>query len=127
MKAGKIQKKVEKVGFDWPSAEAVIPKIREEIDEVDLLKTAHALHFGCCLQIHSDGGFWDSVDGTAAGASAWSMTLWYREKGQELNQHRVVGWRSFAIHAPKSPFHRMMIKFDFDGKDSMYSVPPWAW
>ena len=35
MKAGKIQKKVEKVGFDWPSAEAVIPKIREEIDEVE--------------------------------------------------------------------------------------------
>ncbi len=35
MKAGKIQKKVEKVGFDWPNAEAVIPKIREEIDEVE--------------------------------------------------------------------------------------------
>jgi MazG family protein len=35
MKAGKIQKKVEKVGFDWPSAGAVIPKIREEIDEVE--------------------------------------------------------------------------------------------
>jgi MazG family protein len=35
MKAGKIQKKVEKVGFDWPSAGAVIPKIREELDEVE--------------------------------------------------------------------------------------------
>ena len=35
MKAGKIQKKVEKVGFDWPSAEDVIPKIREEISEVE--------------------------------------------------------------------------------------------
>ena len=35
MRATKIQKKVEKVGFDWPSADAVIPKIREELDEVE--------------------------------------------------------------------------------------------
>jgi len=35
MRATKIQKRVEKVGFDWPSAEAVIPKIREELDEVE--------------------------------------------------------------------------------------------
>lgn len=35
MKATEIQKKVEKVGFDWPDAAAVIPKIREELDEVE--------------------------------------------------------------------------------------------
>ena len=35
IRATKIQKKVEKVGFDWPSASAVIPKIREELDEVE--------------------------------------------------------------------------------------------
>ena len=35
MRATKIQKKVERVGFDWPSALAVIPKIREELDELE--------------------------------------------------------------------------------------------
>ena len=35
IKAHEIQKKVEKVGFDWPEARSVIPKIREEIDEVE--------------------------------------------------------------------------------------------
>lgn len=36
MKAIKIQKKVERIGFDWPNAESVIPKIREELDEVEI-------------------------------------------------------------------------------------------
>jgi len=35
MRATAMQKKVEKVGFDWPHAAAVIPKIREELDEVE--------------------------------------------------------------------------------------------
>ncbi len=35
MRAAVMQKKVEKVGFDWPDAAAVIPKIREELDEVE--------------------------------------------------------------------------------------------
>ncbi len=35
IKAHEIQKKVEKVGFDWPNADSVIPKIREELDEVE--------------------------------------------------------------------------------------------
>ncbi len=35
MRAAKIQKKVERVGFDWPDAKAVLPKIREELDEVE--------------------------------------------------------------------------------------------
>jgi len=35
IKAHEIQKKVEKVGFDWPEAKSVIAKIREEIDEVE--------------------------------------------------------------------------------------------
>ena len=35
IKAHEIQKKVEKVGFDWPEASSVIPKIREELDEVE--------------------------------------------------------------------------------------------
>ena len=35
IKAHEIQKKVEKVGFDWPEAMSVIPKIREELDEVE--------------------------------------------------------------------------------------------
>ncbi len=35
IKAHEIQKKVEKVGFDWPEARSVIPKIREELDEVE--------------------------------------------------------------------------------------------
>ena len=35
IKAHEIQKKVEKVGFDWPEANSVIVKIREEIDEVE--------------------------------------------------------------------------------------------
>ena len=35
IKAHEIQKKVEKVGFDWPEAKSVIPKIREELDEVE--------------------------------------------------------------------------------------------
>ena len=33
--ADEIQKKVEKVGVDWPEAKSVIFKIREEIDEVE--------------------------------------------------------------------------------------------
>ena len=36
----------------------------EEVDEVDLLRVALALHFCCCLQIHSDGGFCYSVQGS---------------------------------------------------------------
>ena len=35
IRAHEIQKKVEKVGFDWPNADSVIPKIREELDEVE--------------------------------------------------------------------------------------------
>ena len=35
IKAHEIQKKVEKVGFDWPEAKSVLPKIREELDEVE--------------------------------------------------------------------------------------------
>jgi tetrapyrrole methylase family protein/MazG family protein len=35
IKAHEIQKKVEKVGFDWPEAMSVIPKIKEELDEVE--------------------------------------------------------------------------------------------
>ncbi len=36
IRASKIQKKVAKVGFDWPSAREVIAKIREETAEVEL-------------------------------------------------------------------------------------------
>ena len=35
IKAHEIQKKVERVGFDWPEAMSVIPKIKEELDEVE--------------------------------------------------------------------------------------------
>ena len=35
IKAHEIQKKIEKVGFDWPEAMSVIPKIKEELDEVE--------------------------------------------------------------------------------------------
>ena len=35
IKAHEIQKKVERVGFDWPNADSVIPKIREELNEVE--------------------------------------------------------------------------------------------
>lgn len=35
VRAAKIQKKVARVGFDWPNATDVLPKIREEIDEVE--------------------------------------------------------------------------------------------
>lgn len=34
IQAEKIQKKVGKVGFDWPSAEPVFEKVREELDEL---------------------------------------------------------------------------------------------
>ena len=34
MQAAKIQKKAAKVGFDWPHPEQVLPKVREEVDEV---------------------------------------------------------------------------------------------
>jgi len=34
MKAAKLQKKVAKVGFDWPDLAAVLEKVREEADEV---------------------------------------------------------------------------------------------
>jgi MazG family protein len=35
IRAAKIQKKAARVGFDWPDARDVLPKIREEIDEVE--------------------------------------------------------------------------------------------
>ncbi len=34
IRAAKIQKKAARVGFDWPHATDVVPKIREELDEV---------------------------------------------------------------------------------------------
>ena len=34
LRAAKLQKKASKVGFDWPSAEGVISKISEELEEV---------------------------------------------------------------------------------------------
>ncbi|HVR34358.1 MAG TPA: nucleoside triphosphate pyrophosphohydrolase, partial [Methylomirabilota bacterium] len=34
LRAAKIQKKAARVGFDWPEPAAVVPKIREEIEEV---------------------------------------------------------------------------------------------
>ncbi len=34
MQAAKIQKKAAKVGFDWQHPEQVLPKVREEVDEV---------------------------------------------------------------------------------------------
>jgi len=37
LRAAKIQKKVAKVGFDWPCAKGVIEKIREEVGEVEVL------------------------------------------------------------------------------------------
>jgi tetrapyrrole methylase family protein/MazG family protein len=33
--AQKIQKRVEKVGFDWPDAQSVLPKVSEELTELD--------------------------------------------------------------------------------------------
>jgi MazG family protein len=33
-KANEIQKKIKKVGFDWPEKQGVIDKVREELDEV---------------------------------------------------------------------------------------------
>ena len=33
-RAAKLQRKVQKVGFDWPDVMSVIPKVREELDEV---------------------------------------------------------------------------------------------
>ncbi|MDF1813102.1 MAG: nucleoside triphosphate pyrophosphohydrolase [Verrucomicrobiales bacterium] len=45
MAAQKIQKKVAKVGFDWPDIEPVVAKIREELEEVeDALKSADDEH-----------------------------------------------------------------------------------
>jgi MazG family protein len=35
MRASKIQKKASRAGFDWDTAEAVLPKLREELDELE--------------------------------------------------------------------------------------------
>lgn len=35
LRAREIQKKVAKVGFDWEKSEDVLPKVREEIDEIE--------------------------------------------------------------------------------------------
>lgn len=35
LKAAKLQKKVSKVGFDWPDARSILDKVREELDEVE--------------------------------------------------------------------------------------------
>ena len=35
IRAQKIQKRVSKVGFDWPDAESAFVKIREELDELE--------------------------------------------------------------------------------------------
>jgi len=40
MEAQQIGSKVAKVGFDWPSAEPVIEKLREELDELEQARTA---------------------------------------------------------------------------------------
>jgi MazG family protein len=34
-RASKVQNRAAKVGFDWPSASEVIPKVREELDELE--------------------------------------------------------------------------------------------
>ncbi|QRV24841.1 nucleoside triphosphate pyrophosphohydrolase [Marinomonas foliarum] len=45
MQAVKIQKKVSKVGFDWPNIEPVFDKIREELDELEeAIKEQNQLH-----------------------------------------------------------------------------------
>ncbi|MGO2354900.1 MAG: nucleoside triphosphate pyrophosphohydrolase [Marinomonas foliarum] len=45
MQAVKIQKKVSKVGFDWPNIEPVFDKIREELDELEeAIKEQDQLH-----------------------------------------------------------------------------------
>lgn len=45
MQAVKIQKKVSKVGFDWPDVAPVFDKIREELDELEeAMKEQNSLH-----------------------------------------------------------------------------------
>jgi MazG family protein len=41
-RASKIQNRAAKVGFDWPDAAEVVPKIREELDELEAVLTDDA-------------------------------------------------------------------------------------
>jgi ATP diphosphatase len=41
-RASKIQNRAAKVGFDWPGAAEVVPKIREELDELEAVLTDDA-------------------------------------------------------------------------------------
>lgn len=41
MTATKLQKKAAKVGFDWPEPEAVLAKVREELDELEEASARH--------------------------------------------------------------------------------------
>ncbi len=40
MRAKELQKKAAKVGFDWDTADKVLPKLREEIDEIETAMTS---------------------------------------------------------------------------------------
>ncbi|MBV9861680.1 MAG: nucleoside triphosphate pyrophosphohydrolase [Alphaproteobacteria bacterium] len=44
MRAAKISRRAARIGFDWPDAEAVIPKIEEELAEVRQARTDDARH-----------------------------------------------------------------------------------
>lgn len=41
LRAAKLQKKAAKVGFDWQDAKSVLPKVREELAEVEAEMAAH--------------------------------------------------------------------------------------
>jgi ATP diphosphatase len=42
-RASKVQNRAAKVGFDWPGAAEVVPKIREELDELEAVLTDQTL------------------------------------------------------------------------------------
>ena len=65
VKAYRIQDKVSGVGFDWDQKEAVLEKVKEELDElrteIDAGDSKKAAGCACESQAHSPGGFQGSL------------------------------------------------------------------
>ncbi len=129
-RAGKIQKRVARVGFDWPELEPVVGKVQEEIEEVlhearqatpdkarvedevgDLLFAAVNLarHLGVDPEQASEGPT-TSLSGVFAPSSKKPMPVASRLQNMICRHWMLIGIRSSVKSAVKSSRRRSGLK-----------------
>ncbi len=124
MRAGKIQKRVKKVGFDWPDISGVVDKVAEELEELKAAKNSaeQADELGDLLFAVVNWARWLDIDAEIALRDAnLRFENRFREleslaakRGQELSaldiealdllweEAKEVLWRRFSTQPPQS-------------------------